>query len=119
MIDFDKIGTYLVALAVGIVYGIKVWDDLSRPSKNENGELKPQETKGNLWRRAIYSAFGSGIVCLLVAEGLIYYAELPHNLALLFGAMCGFAGADAFKEMFLRFIESKFHHHKGGGQNNG
>lgn len=115
-IDFDKIGSYLVALAVGIVYGIKVWDDLSRPSKE--GEDEPQETKGGLWRKAIYSAFGSGIVCLLVCEGLIYFANIPHNLALLCGALCGFAGADAFKEALLRFIENKLHSGKGGNNAN-
>lgn len=109
-IDFEKIGAYIVALAVSIVYGIKVWDDLSRPKEDD----APKETKGSLWRKSIYSAFGSGIVCLLVCEGLIYFANMPHNLALLCGALCGFAGADAFKEMLLRFIENKLHSHKGG-----
>lgn len=111
MIDFDKIGTYLVALAVGIVYGIKVWDDLSRPVCDD-GKCQMPEPKSSLWRKTIYSAFGSAIVCLLVAEGIKYYTEFPHNFALLCGAMAGFAGADAFKEMLIRFIESRF----GGGK---
>lgn len=111
--DFDKIGSYLVALAVGIVYGIKVWDDLSRPVCDD-GKCQMPELKSSLWRKTIYSAFGSAVVCLVVAEGLVYFAELPHNLALLCGALCGFAGADAFKEMLLRFIESRFQHGKKG-----
>ena len=35
------------------------------------------------------------------------YAELPFNLALLVGAICGFTGAETFKDMILRFVENK------------
>lgn len=106
MNDFKWI-SFVVAGLIGIVYGIKVWDDLSRPECDSQGNCKPPRTKGTLLRNAIYSAFGSAIVCLLVCEGLIYYAELPFNLALLVGAICGFTGAETFKDMILRFVENK------------
>lgn len=106
--DFKWI-SWVVAIATAIVYGIKVWDDLSRPECDSNGEnCKPPKTKGSLFRQSLYGAFGSGIVCLLICEGLIYYANVPFNLALLIGALCGFTGADAFKELLLRFIERQF-----------
>lgn len=95
-----------------IVYGIKVWDDMSRPETDKNGNVKPPKTKGTLLRNAIYGAFGSGLVCLLVCEGLLYYAGLPFSLALLIGALCGFTGADAFKDILLRFVENKINTHK-------
>lgn len=108
MIDFNKIGSYIVALAVGIVYGIKVWDDLSNPIKDEaTGEVK-EKNKASIWRNVIYSAFGSALVCLLVAEGLISMWNFPNNFALLCGAFIGFIGSDVFKDVIFRFLESKF-----------
>ena len=47
-----------------------------------------------------------------VRGGLIYFANLPFNLSLLLGALCGFTGADAFKELLLRFVEAKLNHTK-------
>lgn len=102
--NFDKFIIFIVAGLTSIVYGLKVWDDLSLQHK-ETDTPKPV---GTLWRNAIYGGFGSGLVCLLVFEGLLYYTELPYTLILLIGALCGFTGADSFKDLLLRFIEAKF-----------
>lgn len=108
--------SFVVAGLIGVIYGIKVWDDLSRPECDSDGNCKPPKPKGMLLRNAIYSAFGSAIVCLLVCEGLIYFANLPFNLALLLGALCGFTGADAFKDLLLRLVESKFNQRRDDGK---
>lgn len=103
-----KLLGFIIAGITSIVYGLKVWDDLSHQQCDENGECKPQRNKMSILRNVVYSAFGSGLVCLLVYNGIIYYTDLPDNFALLLGALCGYTGADAFKDILLRFIENKF-----------
>lgn len=107
----DKIIDFIALIVAGltsIVYGIKVWDDLSHQQYDSEGNAKTPRDKNSVLRNVIYSGFGSGLVCLLVCEGLLYYTELPFTLSLLIGALCGFTGADSFKDILLRFIENKF-----------
>lgn len=106
--NFVKFIAFIVAGLTAIVYGVKVWDDLSHPEYDSEGNLKPnKKPKSSIIRNVIYSGFGSGLVCLLVCEGLLYYTELPFTLTLLLGALCGFTGADSFKDVLLRFVENK------------
>lgn len=104
--------SYIVAGAISVVYGIKVWDDLSRPEMDENGTPKTPKNKGAIFRNVVYSAFGSGLVCLLVCEALMHFTSMDFNLCLLIGALCGYTGADSFKDILLRFIENKLNKDK-------
>ncbi len=101
--------SYLVAALTALVYGVKVWDDLSHPDESEDGKVAEVPNKASLFRNCIYSAFGSGVVCLLVCEGLLWkFENMPFSVALLCGAMAGFIGADKFKDLFVKLIASKF-----------
>lgn len=106
----------VVAIIIGCVYAIKVWDDLAS-EKNKNGaELDKQ--KGRLYRNAIYSGFGSGLLCLFVCEGCYTYFHLDFGLSLLIGATCGFLGVDTFKGIALRFLENKLNAHPNNNSKN-
>ncbi len=100
--------SYIVAAITALVYGVKVWDDLLHPEEGENGEKAEVPNKATIIRNCLYSAFGSGVVCLLVCEGLIWKFDAPFGVAVLAGAMCGFIGADKFKDVIVKAISFKF-----------
>lgn len=97
--------SYVVALMIAGVYSLKLYDELYN-EKCEHGESK-QKSKSQIIRQLLYGAFGSGLVCVLICELLIYFAQLPFGLSLVIGAWCGYMGADIVKDFILRFIEKK------------
>lgn len=97
--------TLAIALLIALVYSLKLYDELHATDENA------PKNKGKVIRQLIYGAFGSGLVCVLVCEALIYL-NLPFTLSLVVGAWCGYMGADIIKDTVLKYIDRKFE--KGG-----
>lgn len=85
----------IASIGVGILFAIKQYD--------ENPELKG----GRKWRKLIVGSGGSLLTVWTLFE-LMLYIGLPMRLSLCLAGLGGYAGAEVFVKMFLKFVEKKF-----------